>query len=231
MTSSAGVGTERYTCYLSIEDQVKPWLRFLRVNTSFDEALTIITEGCCTAVQRFLGAPIAPILYSPDDGLGKFDGAAGLYSGYIMLPRTPVLQVVSVIEYQGNNPVQLAEIVNPGAPSEPNNPYPLDGFQTNYRTGRITRVLGGIWNRPFYPGSNNIWVTWLAGYNPIPTDIVMVTLNWIGRIFKQGFEASAIRPPAPGEEGGGGGEAKGLWLGIPGDVKALLQTYLAPGVA
>jgi hypothetical protein len=211
--------------------QVKPWLRFLKIDTSFDEILTIITAGCCTEVQRFIGAPIAPMVYGPDDGLGKFDGAASMNSGYIMLPRTPVLEVVSVIEYQGNNPVQLTEIVNPGQANVPNNPYPADGYQVSYRTGRLTRVLGGIWNRPFYPGSNNIWVTWVAGYNPIPADILMCTLNWIGHIFKNGFEASAARPPAPGEEFGAESASRGLWLGIPNDVKAVLQTYLAPGVA
>jgi len=231
MTLSAGVGTERYTTFLDVENQVKPWLRFLKVDTSYDEVLTIITEGVCTAAQRFLGTPIAPMLYGPDDGLGKFDGGAGLYSGYIMLPRTPVLQVISVIEYQGNNPVTLTEIVNPGIPNVANNPTPGDGYQVSYRTGRLTRVLGGIWNRPFFPGSNNIWVTWVAGYNPIPTDIIMSMLNWIGNIFKNGFEASAIRPPGPGEGSDPSSTTKGIWLGIPNDVKTVLQSYLAPGIA
>lgn len=220
---TAALGSPTYTTYLDLEDQVLPWLQFtgVTIDPQVQNALQLIVDGVCTEIQRFIGHAIAPTTYGPADGLGKFDGNAGLNSGYIMLPKTPVISIEEVIEYQGDNPVTLTEV----DPSTGNTGG--DGYQINYRTGRMTRVLGGIWNRPFYPGSNNVWVTWTAGYNPIPADMILTTVRWVTEIYRNNQQAARqnlrsgpdIEPPSPAP-----------WQGMPRWVELDLATYARIGV-
>ena len=218
------LGTETYASFLDVEDQVKPWLQFVSGQTSTirDEALNLITDAVCTEVQRYLGRPIAPTTFGPADGIGKFDGSGSLNSGYILLPRVPVISVTSVIEYQGNNPVTLVEV----DPSTGNTGG--DGYQLEYRTGRITRVLGGIWNRPFYPGSNNVWITWVAGYNPIPRDIIWATLEWVAHVFRNTQQNNWQDPRGTSDIEDLG--TSGLWVGVPNRVTAALDSYQRIGI-
>jgi hypothetical protein len=216
------LGTQTYATYLDIEEQVKPYLRFNGVDTTHDFALQLITDAVCAEAQRFIGGPIAATQYGPLDGLGKFDGSGGLNASYIMLPRTPVVSVDKVIEYQGDTPVELSEIKDPSTGG--------DGYQINYRSGRITRVLGGIWLRPFYPGSNNVWITWTAGYNPIPADIIWASLDWVTHVFRNTQQALTARPgagPAAEFEPATYGS---LWVGIPDRIISVLEPYMKVGI-
>lgn len=185
---SGVLGSETYPVWLDRDLMVKPWLGFpsTSTDTSHDQVLDVIIAGVCTRAAKLRGGPIAPTTYGPDDGLGKFDGDGGLLSGYIVLPRTPVIEVVQVIEWTGQQAVYLPEITDPSGAGAgtPTDPGGSDGYQVNYRTGRLTRVLGGVWNRPFMPGSNNIWVEWVAGYNPIPADWIEAALEWVGFIYR-----------------------------------------------
>lgn len=214
------LGTQTYQTYLDLEEEVKPWLQKAPTDTSGDANLQLLTDMACVQIQNYIGQPIAATRYGPDDGIGKFDGSGGLYSGYIMLPKCPVISVESVIEWQGSNPVTLEQI-DPATGG--------DGYQINYLTGRLTRVLGGVWNRPFIPGSNSVWVTWTAGYNPIPADIRVATLELVKHWWTN------TQQQAGGNRGGGNGEydamvQAGLWAGVPDRLIALLSPYVRIGI-
>jgi hypothetical protein len=224
---SAPLGTQTYPSYLDVTAQVKPWLQFsgitLTATASF--VLELITDSICTQAQRFIGGPIAPTTYGPATGIGKFDGSGGLNSGYIMLPKYPVVQVTELVEYRGGAGVVLTEVTPTSTPTG-------TGYQLNYRTGRLTRVLGGMWNRPFYPGSNNVWVTWTAGYNPIPQDIVRASLEWVAHIYRntQQVTANSPRGVGPTAEYEAATMNAGLWAGIPNRVTDVLKTYVHLGI-
>ena len=217
------LGTQTYAAYLDLAEQVKPWLQIDFTDDTHDVALNILINSTCTQVQRIIGGPVPETLYGPADGVGKFDGAASLASEYIMLPRTPVIQVVSVVEYQGSNPVTLSEISDPSTGG--------DGYQIDYRTGLLTRVVGGIWGRPWYPGSNNVWVTWKAGFNPIPEDLIEATLDWVEYKYRNGQQSSGFQrvtmqqevEPTPG--------AGGLYPYMPNRVRAALDSYIKYGMS
>jgi hypothetical protein len=216
------LGSETYSTYVDIDEDVKSWLQFNGLSTERDQALQLITDAVCTEAARYLGRPIAPTTFGPADGVGKFDGAGGLNSGYIMLPRTPVIAVESVIEYQGDNPVELFEVDTVPPPAD------SDGYHIEYRTGRLTRVLGRVWNRPFFPGADNVWVTWTAGYNPIPADIRWATLEWIAHVFRNTQQSARYQMSAAGDDA----EmiASGLWTGVPNRITAALASYVKIGI-
>lgn len=221
------LGTQTYATYLDMTNQVVPWLRMYTITISLQDQtnLSLIVDSVCTEAQRFIGGPIAPTLYGPTTGIGMFDGAGGLMSGYIMLPKFPVISITKVIEHQAQgSAVTLVEVPNTTGTTG-------TGFQVNYRTGRLTRVLGGQWNRPWYPGSNNIWVTWTAGYNPIPADIVRASLEWVAHIYRntQQSRGGGVRGIASGEYEPATATT-GLWAGIPNRVRETLKSYIHVGV-
>lgn len=224
--TEAVLGSQTYATYVDVDTQVIPWLKFGGLNPSDTTRfiLELITDSVCAEAQRFIGGPIALTRYQPTTGIGTFDGSGGLNSGFIMLPRFPVVEIMSVVEYQGNQGVTLSEV-------KPTGTTPSTGFQCNYRTGRLTRVLGGIWNRPFYPGSNNIWVTWAAGYNPIPADIVRATVEWIAYVYRntQQSRGGSVRGSAAGEYDPATINSM-LWAGIPNRVADTLKSYWIPGI-
>lgn len=225
---STPLGTQTFATYVDLEEQVQPWLQLggqLLTSTN-KQALELIVDSVCTQAQRFIGGPIAPTQYGPTTGIGTFDGSGGLQSGYIMLPRYPVVSVTKVIEWRGGTGgteelFTLQEVKPTGTGGG-------TGYQCNYRTGRLTRVLGGIWNRPFYPGSNNVHVTWTAGFNPIPADIIRATLEWIAHIYyntqqARGGDVRGDASPEPATLGG-------LWVGMPNRVADVLKSYVHVGV-
>lgn len=227
----------QYPTYLDVETQVKPWLQFsgLSLTSTTTFVLQLITDSVCTECAQFTGGPIAPTRFGPGTGIGRFDGAGGLMSGYIMLPRYPVIQITEVIEYIGNEGYILTEVPPTGHGSSSGGPGSTmaTGYQCNYRTGRLTRVLGGIWNRPFYPGSNNVWVTWYAGYNPIPTDIIRASLEWVAEIYRNTQQILSNGPPV-----GATNEYEAMqqtriptmWTGMSMRVADVLKPYMHVGV-
>jgi hypothetical protein len=208
---------------LDRDAQVKPWLQFAGTDTTHDAILDVIIAGVCARAAKLHGGPILPTTYGPDDGLGKFDGSGGLNSGYIMLPRRPVIQVVEVVEYQGQSPVVLPEVTDPFTGA--------DGFQVNYRSGRITRVLGGLWNRPFYPGSNNVWITWVAGYNPIDPDWIQAALEWVAFVFRNTQQTlSAKAGLSLSQEYDPSDATDILYRGVPARITSVFTSNSAIGI-
>jgi len=223
------LGTETWPVWLDRDNQVKPVMQWQGIDTSHDEVLELIIAGVCTRAAKLRGGPIGETEFGPADGLGKFDGSGGMNSGFIMLPRTPVIEVVEVVEYQGNAPVTLTEITNPAGTGTSG---ATDGYQVNYRTGRLTRVMGGIWNRPFYPGSNNVWVTWKAGYNPIPPDWIQAALEWVAFVYRNTQEVvTSNRGVSLGSEYDASDSGSDIFYrGVPNRITSVFSTNSKVGI-
>lgn len=135
--------------------EMKTFLSVPSSDVSRDTILQDLIDGVSDWTQREAGKPIAKSRFDY-----KFDGASGWNSSYIMLPYYPVLEIVSVTEYWGDSgPHPLTE-------QTPTNQ--VDGWQCEYRTGRLTRVFQGLIPKPWFIGVGNVIVSWDAGYNPVP---------------------------------------------------------------
>ena len=79
------------------------------------------------------------------------------------------------------------------------------------------------------PGSQNIWATWIAGYNPIPADILEAALEWVAEKFHAQFQTNVARPLSASEmnEDASGGTP---YKGMPYYVENVLQTYIQPSI-
>jgi hypothetical protein len=135
--------------------ETKTFLQLPASDTSRDGLLQDLIDGVSDWVQREVGRPLAQSRFT-----FKFDGSTGWRGSYIMLPYSPVLEIVSVSEYWG---MSGAHVLTEQTPT-----HQVDGWQCEYRTGRLTRVFQGLIPKPWFPGSGSILVTWDAGYEPVP---------------------------------------------------------------
>lgn len=206
--------------YLDLQNDVKPWLQLATGPTQYDANLQVIIDGICTWAQQYLGRPIAPTLYNR-----RFDGWSGWNGAYIELPYYPVLEIVECVEWWGGSgPHNLQE-------QTPTNQ--VDGFQCDYLTGTLTRVFPGLVQKPWFPGSRNIQVIWKAGYQPLPGDIKIATLEDIAHWYRNTQQAAAN-----GFGGAIGGASaydpeqqnNGLWVGTPYRVAGILDAYKQQGI-
>jgi hypothetical protein len=178
-------------------------------------------DMACTWTQSYLSRPIAPTTF-----FRRFSGWSNFTGAYITLPYYPVLEMVSVVEYWGLNGPQVLQIQTP----ENQAPGP-QVYQVDWLQGYLIRTFSGLIQRPWFPGSNNIEVTWVAGYDPIPPDIKIATLELIAYWWRSTQQASRSRAVgAAGSAGFGSDEHNPLWPGIPNRVTTLLETYLQFGV-
>jgi len=207
-------GTTVYGNYITL-DEAKEWLQIPDEDTTKDIALQRIIDAACDSVQRYCNRPMGSTWYEE-----AFDGWTGLNASYIMLPTYPILEIESLIEYQGSNPVTLTEVSQASGG---------DGFQVVYKTGRLTRVLGGIWARPGYPGSKNVIVTWRAGFDPVPGSVWMATAEIIGTRFRNLQQYGGRATGTVGEFDAA--LATGPWVGWPPGVAAALTPFIAYGIA
>lgn len=200
--------------YLDLQD-VKDWLQFDSSSTAFDSKVQAVADMACVWVQNYLNQPVAPTQF-----FRRFNGWSGWQGCHVMLPYRPVLQVISVVEWWGGSgPHNLVE-------QTPEFQGSSDMYQVVPLSGRITRTFRGLIQRPFFPGSGNIEVTWVAGYNPTPQDIKMATLELTNYWWRNTQEAPRTSPLALNEyDQLGTTAAGGLWPAIPNRVTALLQPY------
>ena len=201
--------SQTWTTYVELDD-VKAWLQFpANAGTAYDVNLQLVVDMACNWIQDEINRPVAPTTFTE-----RHDGWSG---DTIMLHYSPVLEIVEATEYQstgGPNPLPV---------STPNNP--VDGIQLNNLTGRIMRTFAGYsWPRPFFPGSRNIEVTYVAGYNPVPPSIRMATYELIKYWWANTQQASrniitAVEydPQAP--------DTDPLWAGVPYRVSMLIAPY------
>lgn len=210
-----GLASETYGNYIELED-AKQFLQIPDIDTARDFALQWCIGAACTAVQKFANRPLGKTLYEPP-AWGVFNGGAGNTSSYIILPKQPVLQVNFVIEYQGSASVQLAE-VTPGSGA--------DGYRVNYPEGYIERILGGVWQRPWYPSEMGVLVSWWAGMSPVPDDIWFGTMMWVKKL----FESTQIGLGGGRSPMAGHSESSGDQWHIPGPLRGLMAPWVQPSV-
>lgn len=202
--------------YVDLVNDVKPFLQIpAGAPSASDVQLQSIIDMACTWVQNYLGRPIAETEF--------FRRFSGTNASYISLPYYPVTQIVSVVEYWGSSgPHTLAE-------QTPANQGTQDVYQLDYLHGTLIRAFMGLIQRPFFPGSRNIEVTWKAGYNPVPADIRHATLKLIKCTWNEEQQASRSVPVPLGgtrEEM----PMTGMFAGIPADVERLLSPYVQQGI-
>lgn len=163
--------------FLDINNDVKPYLQMPPTDTDRDFTLQLVIDYVCQETQRLLGKPIPSTNF-----FYRFDGWSGWNGAYLMLPYYPVLEVQAVTEWWGTSgPHVLVE----GTPENQ-----VDGFQVDYKTGQLTRVFPGLVQKPWFPGSRNIEVTWTAGYNPIPSMFRLPALEIIAEWWRETQQAS-----------------------------------------
>lgn len=212
-------GTPRLASFIDLAE-AKDWMQFSSPSAPSprDAALQRVIDMACWLVQRYINRPASPQTFTE-----RHDGWSG---EYIMVRYTPFLSLNYCNEWQSSGGmVSLAE-------STPE--APVDGIQIDYVTGRIMRTFAGYsWPRPFFPGSRNIEISYVAGYNPTPPDLWMATMELVAHWWRNTQQAAA-----KGFGGAIGGErandpeqeAAGLWQGLPYRVTSILDVYRLPGI-
>ena len=202
--------TQTWADYLDITE-VAEWLQFPSAPTGSQEMmLSRVISMACTWTQNYCNRPIAPTQFQ--------ERHMGWSGDTIMLRYFPFIQLVSATEWQSSGgPVQLLE-------STPENP--IDGIQINYATSQVKRTFAGYsWNKPFFPGSRNIEFTYIAGFNPLPPDIWIASVEMVAHWWRNTQQASRtfVRDsdydPAQTDDG------NGLWQGVPYRIVGLLDPY------
>lgn len=219
MTNANGLTSPSWQDYLTVADDVLPWLQMTSGDapsgSSILTNLELITSMACEWVQEYLGRPVAPTRFTR-----RFDGWSGWNGAYLELPYYPVLEVASVTEFWGvSGPHVLSE-------STPTNQ--VDGYQLDYLTGRLIRIFPGNVAKPWFPGSRNVEVSWTAGYNPVPARVRVATLELIANWWRNVQQQSAIRSAAaadyePGMSGG-------IFEGVPPRIYDLLAPMSQVGL-
>lgn len=213
-------GSRQYANYLTL-DEVRGWLRYPNPTqaTADDDNLQRVIDMACAKIQGFINRPVGAQLFWE-----RHDGWSG---EYILLKETPFLELVECVEWQSSGgPITLVE-------STPANP--VDGVQINYATGRLMRTFAGYsWPRPFFPGSRNIEVTYRAGFNPIPGDLWIATVELVKHWWANTQQQTALRVPglsaAAEYDPEDTRDPTGLFPAMPYRIEQLLATYLKVGI-
>jgi hypothetical protein len=211
--------TPQFASYLDVQDDVRPWLQLSDTpEPVIDRKLQITTSAICLRVQNYLGKPLGETEF-----FQRFSGWPGNNGAILMLPYYPVTKIVRVVEYRGSSgPYVLVE----QTPEE--NQGSSETFQIKPLTGMLIRTFMGNLQRPWFPGSNNIEVTWRAGYNPVPDDIYMATLEYIKRWWDSTQQSS--RSPQPAGALGYSGPVTPTMAGAWGDLERTISLYEQTGM-
>jgi hypothetical protein len=204
------VSTPQWSSYIDLEEAVE----YLQLETALSQSeqtkLQRYIDSACTTAQSRAARPLCPTQFQE-----RHDGWSG---EYIQLRYSPFLELIRCAEWQSSGgTVLLPE-------STPENP--IEGIQIDYATAQIMRTFAGYsWPRPFFPGSRNIEVTYVAGFNPLPPDIWEATQELIA--WKWRNTQQATRDWAPTEEFESPGH-NGLYPGLPDRIATVFDTYWLP---
>ena len=211
MAVTAPVTTGTWASYLDFAE-VWPYLQ-MDAEPTGQKATRLQREidSACATAQRGANRPFTPTQFQE-----RHDGWSG---EYIQLHYSPFLQLVSCTEWQSaGGPISLPE-------STPANP--VEGIQIDYGTSRIMRAFAGYsWPRPFFPGSRNIEITYVAGFNPVPPDVWKATMELVA----YGWRMSQESPkwfPGNGDEYGGA-QSNSLFPGVPNRCAEVFESYRLP---
>lgn len=205
--------------YVDLQNDVKPWLQVPADNTASDTMLQLVTDFVCQYSQKIIGRPIPSTSFDR-----RFDGYTGWNGAYIELPYYPVLEITECVEWWG---VSGAHVLEESTPENQ-----LDGFQIEYLTGRLIRVFPGLVQKPWFPGTRNIHVTWRAGYNPIPATFKIAALELIAYWWRNTQQASRGNAGAvpKGYEYDSSNPNNGLWAGLPHRIEGIFSVYQQVGL-
>lgn len=213
MPGTNPTSTPQWASYIDLEEAVE----YLQLETTLKPAeqtkLQRYIDSACTTAQSRAGRPFAPTQFQE-----RHDGWSG---EYIQLRYSPFLEYVLCREWQSSGGfVTLPE-------STPESP--IEGIQIDYATAQIMRTFAGYsWPRPFFPGSRNIEVTYVAGFNPLPPDIWEATQELIAWKWRNTQQASRSWGPH-GEEFDGNAHG-GLYPGVPDRVALVFDSYWLPTI-
>lgn len=208
--------------YVSVEDDVMPWLQIpsgkITSGSMQDVNLRLLTSAACFWVQDEYGRPVAPTSFTR-----RFDGWSGWNGAYIELPYYPVLDVTSVTEYRG---AAGAWVLTESTPTTQ-----VDGYQIEPLTGRLIRIFPGNVQKPWFPGSRNIEVTWTAGFNPVPAQIRLGTLELIAEWWRNTQQQDATLAPGiqPASEYDAA-SAREPFGGVPPRIRSMFNTLVQQGL-
>lgn len=213
MPTTNPTSTSQWASYLDPEEVVG----YLQLETDLTPAEQIklqrYIDSACTTAQSRAGRPFTPTQFTE-----RHDGWSG---EYVQLRYSPFLELVLCREWQSSGGfVTLPE-------STPENP--VEGIQIDYATGRIMRTFAGYsWPRPFFPGSRNVEVAYVAGFNPLPPDIWEATMELIAWKWRNTQQATRAWGPGarefeePGQDG--------LYPGMPNRIAEVFDTYWLPTI-
>lgn len=208
-------GTIQWTSFLDLPE-VTDWLQFSGVPIGGTAPATILQrliDSACYRAQEIANRPLCPTTF-----FERHDGWSG---EYIQLMFSPFIQLVECNEWQSTGGmVTLTE-------STPENP--IDGVQINYDTSRIMRTFSGYsWPKPFFPGSRNIEVIYVAGMNPVPPDVWVAACDLVAYWYRNTQQASRGFVGSAGMYGGDEGGSGDLWPGVPNRISEVFENYRLP---
>jgi hypothetical protein len=209
--------TPRWSTFVDVDQDVKPWLQFDSVTESSEEQkLKMVTDSVCWDFQDYLGRPLGPAIFAR-----RFSVWSG---NTLMLPYYPIVgSPIRVAEFWGVNGEHLLEEQTPEHQGS-NEMYTVDP-----QRGYIVRSFQGLIPRPYFPGLRNIEVVWTAGYDPLPPPIRDAALKQIAHEWRK--EQQASRSEAPRPAGGDQGDFDGgLLPDLLPEVKRKLGPFVQVGI-
>jgi hypothetical protein len=180
-------------------------------STANDAELQRFLDAALPVIESITG-PIAPRAFfeTHDGGRSK-----------IVLRQLPVISIASLTEYTGVTPQILTLVTDPSMASTYSYSYdPQSGLVDR-------RVPGGV--VPFAAGTDNILVTYTAGYAVTPGHIYQAVL--LQAAFMYQSTQLGGRPSFNGNASYGGAAGSGFGFGIPNMVRQLVEpAQHAPGI-
>lgn len=212
--SGYSTGYVEWKDYLDVTVDVLPWLQMSPADVGSPMSylatnLAGITSMVCTRVQQELGQPIAPTQFTR-----RFDGWSSWQGAYIELPYYPVISIDTVTEYQGSSGAIVLQESTP--------PAQTDGFQIDPLVGRLTRVFPGNVQKPWYPGSRNVEVTWTAGFANTPPDLKIASLEWVAAWWRNKQQGSALTNGSGYDADEMGDSSNDQWSGMPASIRSII---------
>ena len=214
--------TPQWGRMLDLSQDLKPYIQYPQGKTDQDTVLQLIADSASDLIQEYLGRPIAPTQF-----FRRFDGWAGWGGATIMLPYYPVIEVVSITETRGTSgQYVLTEQTPENQLTQNQTGQGSNTYQLAPLTGRIVRTFPGLIQKPFFPGSRNIEVKWIAGYDPIPANLKIAALELARHWYRHTQEEPTMAiSMAQAQE-----DRSSAWPGVPNQVMMLLQPYRQQGI-
>jgi uncharacterized phiE125 gp8 family phage protein len=192
---------------LTTAASVKTLLRIPSADTTHDTVLSALVTAASKAIENFVGRTLGTASYTKQlDGSGE---------AFLMLPEYPVNTITSVH-------VDLDRQFNSDSLWVNGTDYLVYADEGILRAISLDSIAGDIvWPR----GNLNVKVAWSAGFATIPKDLSVATDIFVAYLFqhapKSGVSSIAL---------GSHSVTFANKMGIPDDVKDLLQPYFHPNM-